>query len=70
MTAPEIVAQIKVLSQHAKESGQPSAAKVLDLLAYGIEQDHADIMARLLEGARDAYLAGQRDCAKHSGCYK
>ncbi len=70
MTALDLATRVKQLSQEAQTSGRAREAEVLDLIAQGFEQDHADILAPLLRSVREAYFAGQRNCAKNSRCFQ
>ena len=70
MTTQEIAMQVRQLSHTAKDGGQAREAEVLELIAQGFDSNHSDIIVHLLRSVREAYLAGQRDCAKHSGCFR
>jgi hypothetical protein len=67
MTAHEVAQRVKQLAHEAHEAGNRTESEILELIAQGIDREHSDIIARLLRGVRDAYMAGRQDQLKAGG---
>jgi hypothetical protein len=67
MTPHEVAQRVKHLAHEAHEAGNRTESEVLELIAQGFDREHSDILARLLRGVRDAYMAGRQDQLKADG---